>query len=156
MKKQNKNIKGFTLVEIILVLTIVAITIGFASLYQQVSQVRSDINTQASYVADTLKLLQSAARTGDTGKFNGIHLEQQNYILFKGNSYNQFAPDNETVSLPNSLQFQNINLNGGGVNLIFNSPSGRTANYGSFQLFSSQINKSKTITVTEIGTITHE
>ncbi|MBI4232096.1 type II secretion system protein [Candidatus Peregrinibacteria bacterium] len=152
------NKKGFTLVEILLVLTIFAISLGFAVIYSQTSQLNADINTQASILASNIRLLQSNANSGLTDGPNAVHFGLNSYTTFfssSGSPYNELDPDNFLTQLPSTISIQNISLNGGGLDLIFDTPSGETANYGSLQLSSNQISKTRTININSLGAVSY-
>lgn len=147
--------KGFTTLEIILTLAILAILFAMIPLYYQTSQVRADLNTQASMLVSNLRLLQSNATSGNTGGANAIHLEDTVYTNFSGSSYAGNDPTNFSTDLPPTIIIEDINLNGGGEDVVFSSPDGHTDNFGSFSLRSEQINKTITINISQIGSINY-
>ncbi len=146
--------KGFSLIEVIIIVIIVSMSVGLAALYYQSSQVRSDVNNQTKTLVAYLRLAQSNADSGNN-EFNAIHLDPNSYTLFTGNIYNPVAPENYEIELPPTMIIQNIALNGGVTDIIFDSPKGETESYGSFQIFSNQITKTNTITINQIGTINY-
>lgn len=147
--------KAFTVLEIILVIFILAITVGFSILYFQGTQVRSDLNTQTSILVSYLRLAQSNAISGRTGQPTGIHLNSNSYVLFVGPTYNAASSTNYTSNLPATLNIQNVSLNGGGTDIVFTTPFGESNKFGSFNLRSEQINKTNTITVSANGIINY-
>lgn len=147
--------KGFTLIEVILVLGLVAIIGSLSVLYYQDSQVRADINTQVSQFASYMRLARSNAISGLDGENHGVHLESDSYTLFSGGSYNPDDPDNFVVELPGTIAIQNIFLNGGVTNIIFSGPDGETNHHGTIDFRSAQINKTITVTISSLGTITY-
>lgn len=145
--------KAFTLLELILVITLLAIMIGLAALYYQTAQVRADANTQAAILVSYFRLAQSNAMAGNENESYGIHLGTDSYVFFEGSTYVQDADSNIELELPPTLTLQNIVLNGDGSDVIFTPPQGETDDYGSLEIFSSQINKTISITITSLGTI---
>lgn len=139
--------------EVILVLIILAIGFGFSILYTQNIQISSDINTISSNFVEFTRNVQSNSKSGNQNLATGIHLEATKYVLFEGGVYDPNSQTNYTVQLPSTVVIQNINLNGGGSDVIFSSPKGATNNYGTFSFFSSQTNKLVLITITKIGTV---
>jgi prepilin-type N-terminal cleavage/methylation domain-containing protein len=152
---QEKSQKGFSLMEVILVVLLMSIAIGFSVLYYQSSQVRADINAQTSELAGYLRLQQSRAESGLEGGIHSIHLEEDSYSLFSGAVFNEEDNQNKTTQMPETIRIININLNGGGNDIIFSSPQGSTENYGTFEIYSDQIKKTNLIEVTEMGTINY-
>lgn len=154
MKKQKTN-KGFTLIEIILTVGLLAIVTGIGLYYSQGTQIRNDIYAQAKYLTSNLRLAQSNASSGKTDKANAIHLENDSYTLFIGTSYTPSDPRNYTETLPPTIKIEDISLNGGGSNIIFSSPNGETENYGNLNLTATEINKSINITINNLGAINY-
>lgn len=147
--------KAFTLIEIVVVLAILGVAIGLFSLYGQTSQVRSDLNSQRDIFVSYLRLAQSDASSGKDSESHGIHLATDSYTVFTGDTYVEGESGNFTLTLPASLIFDNINLNGGGTDIIFISPFGETETYGTVDLFSEQINKTSQITINSLGLINY-
>lgn len=144
MKNSNKK-NGFSLIEVILVVVLLSATIGFSLLYYESSVVRADINSQAAVLVSQLRLAQSNAQSGRTTGFKGIHLETD--------SYTQLQPGNLETVLPQAISIQNINLNGGGNDIVFTQPSGTTSTYGSFDMASDS--KTITINISSLGSINY-
>lgn len=149
-----KKYKGFTMIEVILVLVILTSAFGFGLLYYQNTQIRADVNTQANVIVSYLRLAQSNAETGRSA-FNAMHLEQDSFTNFIGSIYDLNDTQNYVTVLPETISIENINLSGGGADIIFTGPDGTTNNSGSFQLVSSQINKTITINIAQIGAINY-
>lgn len=150
-----KNTKGMTLVEILLVIIILALSLGLSILYHQSSQVRADLNSQVSQFASYVRLAHSNAISGLNDQTHGVHLETSSYTTFVGSTFSPTDPLNFTIDLPPTIEIQNINLNGGGSDIIFDTGEGETTNYGSVDFVSSQIQKTTTIQITKFGTVTY-
>lgn len=147
--------KAFSYLEIVIVIAILAIFGGMTLLYGQTSQVRADVNAESGNLASYLRLAQSQAMSGEGNSDHGVHLEADKYILFEGSSYTPGNPANYEIRLPNTLEITNLNLNGGGNDVIFTIPKGETTKFGSFDLSSAQINKTVTFNITRLGTINY-
>ncbi|HNX10947.1 MAG TPA: prepilin-type N-terminal cleavage/methylation domain-containing protein, partial [bacterium] len=63
--KQCITRKGFTLVEALLVLALLAIVVAISMPLYQNLQVRTDLNNQANITAQTLRRAQALARAGN-------------------------------------------------------------------------------------------
>jgi len=153
--KNFKKQKGFSLIEIILVVTILGISVGLSILYSQSSQVRADINAQVSQFIGHLRLVQSSANAGLNDTSHGVHLESDSFTLFEGTSYSESGSLNFEYELSPTMVIQNINLNGGGDDIIFNPPKGDTSTYGTVEFNSAQANKTVQIEITALGTINY-
>ncbi|MFA6528257.1 MAG: type II secretion system protein [Candidatus Gracilibacteria bacterium] len=147
--------KAFTFIEIIIVLTILAVMFGLFVLYGQVGQVRADLSSQRDQFVSYLRLAQSDASSGKDEENQGIHIEENSYTIFHGDSFVTDGTGNFTIELPETLAFTNVNLNGGGEDVIFTSPKGETNTYGTIEIFSGQINKSTQITINSLGLVTY-
>lgn len=144
---------GFTLVEVVLVLSILVIFFGLSALYYQTTQVRTDLNAQASNFVGFLRLAQSSAEAGKGDTSHGIHVENDRYVIFTGTTYNQSSPSNYEVILPDTIQISEYSLNGGSSDIVFNAPNGETDDYGTATFSSNRINQTKIVTITNAGAI---
>ncbi len=143
--------KAFTTLELILVITIMATLSGFFLLYNQGASVRTDLQTQVALFVADLRLLQSDAESGKNPGTFGMHLSSNSYTIFEGAVYDSASTSNRAVELPDTIIIQNINLNGAGTDIIFNSPRGETSQNGSLEFYSVPLNETKTITISTLG-----
>lgn len=147
--------KAFTFLELMLVITLMVTILGLSVIYTQTSQVRADVNTQAASFVSYARLASSNAMAGKDNVDYGIHLETDEYVLFEGTVYVEGAASNYEIELPSTITIQNISLNGGGVDLIFDRPFGYTDEYGSFEIHSGQIGKTVIINIDQYGKISY-
>lgn len=150
-----KNKFGFSILEIILVLAILGTLVGLVTTYYTNSQVRADINTQASSIAYYLRLASSNASSGLNNADHGVHFENSAYTIFQGNPYNPADTANFQINLPDTITINNISLNGGGQDVIFSKANGETTNYGTISLNATNIGKTVTITINSAGIINY-
>lgn len=153
--KNKASAAAFTLVELLLVIGIFAIILGFSALYSQFSQVRADLNTQVATFTSYARLQQSSAASGKANQSFSMHLEEDVYTLFEGATYNAADPGNAVIDLPPTVKIQNIDLTGEGNDVIFVPPYGETETYGTLNFYSTTLNKTITITISQIGTINY-
>ncbi len=149
------NKKGFSIIEIILVLLLMMIVFSFTALYYQASRTRSDLNSQVNLLVNEIRLIRSNVVSGLITQPNAIRLEENAYIKFLGEEFDSEDENNIAVELPPTIKISDINLNEESQEIIFQSPDGRTENFGSFTLKSENINRFKTININEIGTINY-
>ncbi len=147
--------KGFSLVEVLLVVLLMATLFGLSLVYYNSTLIRTDLNTQVSEFVSYLRLAQSDAASGNNGDYHGVHLEQDQYVIFIGSSYDPFDTDNFEFEFPETIQIQNITLNGGGANIIFESPDGATDDYGTLNFALATGSESILITITKFGSINY-
>jgi prepilin-type N-terminal cleavage/methylation domain-containing protein len=147
--------KGFTVLEVMVVVALMAIMLMMPILYTQASQVRFDFNTQVSTLVSYLRLAQSDAAAGRNNRNHGVHLAADSYTVFSGNTFNPSDTGNYVIELPPTIVIRSISLNGAGSDILFEGPTGETETYGTFQLYSGQIDKFITITVSQFGMINY-
>lgn len=147
--------KGFTIIELMLVIVLIGISVGLSISYYRTSQIRADINSQAANIVHYLRLAQSGAVSGLGDSDYGVHFENSSYTTFKGSSYNPNSSSNFEIEIPATMTLNNIILNGAGSDVIFTRPNGETNSFGTLELSSAEINKSFTITITSAGTINY-
>lgn len=113
----SKN-RGFTLLEILVVVALISIVTAF-SMSISIPQLQSD-KTESTLVdmESTIFLYQQNASSGKDGKSWGIKFTPNSYILFTGISY-AGSDWSEAVSLPANVSISQINLSGGGDELVF-------------------------------------
>jgi len=145
--------KAFTVVEILLVLGLFVTFLGLSVLYTEFSQVRSDLNAQVATFVSYARFQESQAASGKEEQSYGIHLSTDAYTLFDGTSYSVGVSTNTVLELPPTLQIRNISLNGGGSDLIFTPPQGRTSTYGTLDFYSTTLKKTITITLDALGSL---
>ena len=145
--------KGFSMIEVILVLALLAIFFAFSALYYQTSQVRADINSQAELIANELRLLRSNAETGNMNGQTAVKFEESAYTTFFPPDYDPEDPSNRRMELSPTIKIENKIFNDSEDTVIFERPHGNTRNFGSFDLRSDQINRTITIQINELGAI---
>lgn len=147
-----KNRKGFTLVEIIIVLSLTGllVLISYPVWGQNIRSAQLKNNTIA--LVDTLRSAQAKAMFRKGNSRWGVHLESNKFILFKGSSYNPADPDNIETILPSYIVISS-SLNGGGVDIIFNKVLGNTNNFGTITLTDNGTANTKSVIINQEGMI---
>lgn len=146
---------AFSLIETLVVITLLAIAAGFSVLYAQSSTVRTDLRTQAALFAAELRETQTDALSGKWSGA-GIHVAADRYVVFQGSSYDPAAATNSEVLLPAAIAISNISLAGGGSDIVFVSPLGEVAAYGSLDFVSSSIGQTVHVSINSLGVVSYE
>jgi len=146
--------RGFTLIETLIVLAVIAVMAVLSVPYYQSFQIRTQLDDKAEEVVQTLRKAQSKAMAIEDDQVFGVHFESNKFVLFKNTPYNPNDPDNEITDLPSTLLIS-FNLNGGGSEIVFDKLKGTTANYGIVTI-SSVNNESRAISISKIGKIEEE
>ena len=144
---------GFTLIELIIVLSIVAILLGFTTINLSRSQQSASLNAVEQILLSDLKQQQLKAMIGDTeGRATpdsyGIHFDSNKYVLFHG-TYLEGDPSNFVVNLDSNMQFNNPEYN-----VVFSRLSGEIAAATIVELQDKNDSKLVRIHLNSLGTAT--
>ena len=92
--------KGFTLIELIIVLAILSIVGALSVPFLQTFQVSQDAITYSNTVIQTLRRAQQQAIAGQTGTGWGVYFDNTNkqFILFRGDSFTTRDPEYDLVT----------------------------------------------------------
>ncbi|MFA5855428.1 MAG: prepilin-type N-terminal cleavage/methylation domain-containing protein [Candidatus Gracilibacteria bacterium] len=154
MMCKTKSFSAFTLVEVIVVLAIFLLVFGLSVLFAQTAQVRTDLRTQTATFISYARELRNASAAGKDNNFGySIHLEEDSYTLYEGDSYLENVEGNTVISLPDVIRVQNISLQGDGQDIYFRPPFGETEQNGTFQIYSTQTGEALTVTIDRLGKV---
>lgn len=146
-----RNTKGFTLIELMLIMGLFAALVAIVYINASRPQISSSLNTTVSVLISDIRHQQLKSITGDSATTHGIYFETNKYTLFKGASYNPSDPDNFTVNLTSGLEFSEIGFPGN--TLVFGkdgSYSGYTGSNVSVTVFHSAGDQ-KVVTINKYG-----
>lgn len=136
----NKS-RGFTLLEVIVVVAIVIIIMTTSFTMGASFIVDRTLEAKTHEVAETLKLAQIRSLTRYQNSQWGVLFQQNSpptndrYILFKGTSYaTRDVAYDVIVDLPDFLSFTNIGFGGSGTQVVFAKLTGKTTQAGSVRL----------------------
>lgn len=150
--------RGYTIIELLIVMGLFAVFFGFSSLNLLSVRSRTSLGTATDVLVSDLRTQQIKSMAGDTGggavDVNyGIYFSSNSYILFKG-TYISGDPANFTVNLDEAT----IATTFAGSMIIFNKGSGEVVgfdpNANTIRLTSLSSNASKIITINRFGTVT--
>ncbi|TSC57913.1 MAG: Uncharacterized protein Greene041679_223 [Parcubacteria group bacterium Greene0416_79] len=145
---------GFTLVEILVSLAIIGIiaAIGVGALGNQNQS--TALSLEAEKIVSLLGKARAQTLSAKDGAAYGVHLEEKRAVLFKGGAYSASDPSNRTQALHNAIKISSISLAGGGVEVVFQKLSGKTAQSGTITLSrAGNALASTTITITATGSV---
>jgi len=145
--------EGFTLIEIIVTMTILSMLVVIGALLFSTVTIKGDVLNTATDIKDTLRRAQWQTMLGREDDTWGVHVEATQFTLFKGTSYSVSAPDNVVAIVPNSLSVTGTSLNGGGSDVLFDDEYGDTTTYGTITITSDTSDETATVTINEVGMI---
>ncbi len=145
--------KGYTLIEVIIVVGVLAIMTGLASLSLVSFGQAGDIETAQTMVLGALKEAQANSEAQIDDKLWGVHLETGRVVIFadSGSGYAANAKENSVRVLPNKTNLS-WNLTDGGDSLEFSIRSGKPINPGMITL-SGTAAKTQELTINAQGMI---
>ncbi len=152
--------KGFTLIEVLVVLSVLITLIGLTTISLLNANRQTSLSTSIDSFVTDLKQQQLKAMVGDTeGRTQadsyGVYFGTDSYTLFHG-AYSSSDPTNFTVALGGNIQFSAVLFPSSQI--IFLKGSGEVSNYASSSstLVIRDIvnNRQKTITVNRYGVVT--
>ena len=154
MRKNLKNQKGLTLMEILIVLAVLGIII--ATVMFQFSKTRANQVFQNG-IADVLSALDKAR--GDTlsslnSSTYGVHFQSNQVVIFKGTVYNSGASDNQVITIVTPANITNVTFGGVSGNsgdIYFNRLSGSPSTTGTITLVADDYSKTITISATGVA-----
>lgn len=137
---EGDKMKGFTLVELLLVMGIFAILAAFTTINLIQPQTKSSLDSTINMLIADLKQQQVEAMIGEAASQFGIQFDSSSYTIIK---------DDFTVSLDSNLSLSN---NFPLSRVVFNKRSGELENTGSITITDSGGN-AKTINVNKLGVV---
>ena len=160
MKKIFNSQRGFTLIELGIVLGIIAILLGFVTFnlvnVQKITSVNSEIDTLVSDMKSQQTKAMTGAGSSGTGQSFGIYFQSDRYILFTGTSYSSTNSSNFTVTLGGNIEFSDSTFPDN--TLIFLRQSGELKGFidgrNTISIQNTQGLNKKTITVNRYGVVT--
>lgn len=155
------NKYGFTLIEIILVMTIAILLLTFTTINLISFQQNTFVNTSVEQLMSDMKYQQISAMNGAANSASeaqrfGIHFDVNSYTLFHGGIFNHSEPTNLTIALDGGISFSDVTFPQNEI--IFEKGSGDIMGFidgrNTVIVKDSGSNNQIVITVNKFGTIT--
>jgi len=151
--------RSFTLVEILVVIAIAIILMALAIPSYRFFQREVGLNNSVEEIIKNLRVAQNKTLVSEGASQYGVYFDQvadpHQYTLFKGVSYNlRDSSFDEVYKLPISIEIYEINLVGGGSEIVFNRIIGDTSQAGNLILrLINEPSKVKTIYIENSGQV---
>jgi prepilin-type N-terminal cleavage/methylation domain-containing protein len=88
--------RGFSLIEILVVTSIIAMLAGLGLIVGMDSIRQNTFQSEQRLLADVLEKARSRALHNMFESPHGVHIENAGYTIFRGSTYNATSPTNET------------------------------------------------------------
>ena len=150
---KSKKLSGFTLVEIIVIITILAILTFISINVLKNFRDHEALTKSASLIVETLRQAKNLTLNSKDSYEYGVHFNTNDMVLFRGSTYPIGSSTNITYDFNSSVVVSNTTLNGGGSDIIFKKLSGETNNNGTITLTSELSKTSQVITVYKTGLV---
>lgn len=158
--------KGFTVLELTIVLGIIAFILGFSFISFNTAQTKNDLASTLDVILSDIKEQQLKAMVTDTegraSNFNyGIHFDSNKYTLFHcaaspSCTYDSSDTTNFPVKLDQTTQFTSVTFPS--ANLVFSQTTGKVLNFvqgqNTFIIKNISSGEQKTVTINLYGVIT--
>lgn len=147
--KKNQNNSGFTLLEVLLSVAIIALITGIGIPIYQSFQTRNDLDIAANTIAQSLRRAQSLSQASDSDISWGLRVQNGSIVLFQGSSYGtRDTTFDEIFDLPQSITPSGVS------EIVYSKFFGEPQAIGTITLIS-DTNETRTITINAKGTITY-
>ena len=138
--------RGFTIIEVLIVLSIVAILSGISLPVYKIMQQKNDLKMAGYVTVSAMRRAQILAQAAKEDSSWGIHIENSQVIVFKGSNYaNRNTSRDENFVVPSHIS------TGGLTDIIFDKLTGMPQSIGliTFSISNDSIN----IIINEKGAI---
>jgi len=154
-KIKTQNLRGFTLIELIVIIGILFILVAISIPTLVFFQKESDLNNGTEEIINALRFAQNKTLASEKESNYGVHFEIEKFVLFEGTSYDPLATNNETYNLPKSVEIYEIDLAGGESEVVFDRLTGETNQFGKVSLrLKSDLSRIRTVGIKSSGQIT--
>lgn len=138
--------KGLTLVETLLTILIIVFLAALILPLGLSFYKNQQFQTHSQQILQTLRRAQSKAMAVEEGSSFGVYLTDDNYALFKGDSYSEDDPYNEVFDLPQIITIQDSPRT-----IVFSKFEGKPSLIGDIIINSNEL--VQIININEVGRI---
>jgi len=131
IKNQPANNWGFSLIEILIVVSVLTILAGLMAPGFNFFKQQSTLDGATQEIIQTLRLAQNKTLASEGDSNFGVYFETYKFVIFKGSVYSAASTTNEVHHLDSSLNISSLSFSGSANSVVFDRLTGTTANYGS-------------------------
>jgi prepilin-type N-terminal cleavage/methylation domain-containing protein len=150
MRLYQRRLKsGFTLIEMLLSVGLLAIIAGMSLPVYQSFQVRNDLDIAATTLAQSLRRAQALSQAAEGDTTSGVSLQSGSIVVFRGASYaTRDATFDEVFAMPASIAITGIS------EVVFAKLTGLPLAAGT-TTFTSLHNEVRSVTLNAKGTVSY-
>ena len=148
------NKKGFTLIEIAIVLLITTILI--AVVVNSFSKFRNEqaLKSETEEIISSLQSARDRTLSSENSYQYGVHFTSSSITIFRGASYSSSDSNNIVKNVITGTTISTISITGGGANIIFDRLTASTNTDGTIVVQATDdTTRSRTITISKTGII---
>ena len=153
-KNKQKSLMGFTLIEILIVISIFSILFAFIS--APLMSFYKDVVYRGN-VENVLTMIDEARKSTLSSYYSsqyGVHLSTSTVTLFRGDTYSEEDTNNDVYDLSGIVEITEININGSVYDIVFERITGETTGYGTIEIsLLTGSTSPKTITIYKSGLV---
>lgn len=152
-KRLNSQI-GLTIIEIVIGISMIVVLAALSFQVFNVFIKRQALDKDAQQIASQIREARSSTLASRGDSAYGVHITATRTVMFKGATFAESDPYNREFGLNGRVKITTINLNGGGIDILFDRLKGTTAQYGSITLsLVSSTTITKVISIGEAGIV---
>jgi type II secretory pathway pseudopilin PulG len=141
---------GFTLIELILSLSIIMVLTGLSIPVYAAYNNRSNLDISAQTVAETFRRAEAYSRAAKNDSGWGVHIESESITLFKGTAYaSRDTAYDELTALSSSIASSGL------TDIYFTKITGVPTTSGTTTLAFINTNDTRAINVSTVGMVTY-
>lgn len=147
MSMASKKIRGFTLLEMMLSLSILGIIFAMTGPLYRVFMVRNDLDIVVSTMVQNIRRAQTLSQVADGDSEWGVHTATGSILLYKGSNYAlRDEAFDENTEIPDNISVSGL------VHITFEKKTGIPQSTGT-TTFTSVTNETRHVTINQKGMV---
>ncbi|MES2436477.1 MAG: prepilin-type N-terminal cleavage/methylation domain-containing protein [Patescibacteria group bacterium] len=149
----NKNKKGFSLIELIIVLAIISILTSIIITGLSSFNRKEALEKDTQVVVDMLRQARSQTLASHNASQYGVYFATSSITLFTGTTYSAVSSSNNVYTFNPQVSISNIGLTSSSTSIVFSRLSGEASHTGTITLLSPATSSPKTVTIYATGLV---